>query len=290
MKKILIPVALTIALAAITIFYISKNRLSNNHTLALSGTIEAVEIDLAFKAPGKISYVRYDDGDRISKGDTVSELSHLESEAGLRQIDDQIAASRSQMHSLEIQKETLARNLGKVSSLVGSGGATLSEQEDLQDRLREADAALAAASSSIKALASQKQYLEVIYDNEFLISPIDGSVILRAMEPGEIVSSGKTVLTVADLKNLEIKVYLPEIRLGLVKEGQKVFIEVDSFPGRRFDGIISKISDKAEFTPKNVQTREERVKTVYAVKVRAGDYDGILKPGMPCDVFIDINR
>lgn len=290
MKKIIIPVALLIVIAAMVVFLISRDRLTKNNTLMLSGTIEAVEIDLAFKAPGKISYVRYDEGDEISRGDTVSELSHLESQAALNQIDDQIAASRAQMRSLEIQKETLERNLRKISSLVGSGGATVADQEDMQDKLREAEAAIAAAGNSIKALASQKEYLKIIYDNEYLISPSDGAVILRSIEPGEIVSSGKTILTIADLKKLEIKVYLPESNLGQVRDGQTVFIEVDSHPGRRFEGTVSRISDKAEFTPKNVQTREERVKTVYAVTVRAGDYDGILKPGMPCDVFIDLSR
>jgi HlyD family secretion protein len=87
---------------------------------------------------------------------------------------------------------------------------------------------------------------------------------------------------------LKIKVYISEKYLGLIKVGQGVGILIDSFPDKVFPGEITAISDKAEFTPKNIQTKEERVKTVYAVTVSSDDQGGILKPGMPCDVRIDL--
>lgn len=288
MRKIIIPVLLMAAVAVTAVVYFSLNDQGNTDTIRLSGTIEAVEIDLSFKAPGRVTYVRFDEGEMVAAEDTVAELSHRESEARIRQADDQIAASRAQRKSLEIEKESLERNLLKVSNLVKSGGATLGDQEDLEDKVRGLEAAIAAANNTVKSLESQKDYLGVIYDDEFLLSPTKGTIILRAVEPGEIVSSGKVVLTIADLARLEIKVFLPEAMLGRIRIGQSVQIVVDSHPDRLFEGSVSRISDKAEFTPKNVQTKDERVKTVYAVTVSAGDHDGVLKPGMPCDVIIDL--
>jgi HlyD family secretion protein len=290
LKKILIPLALAVVIAAAVIFYISRDRSSPDGYIVLSGTVEAVEINLGFRAAGRIEYVRYDEGESLSAGDTVSELSHRESDARIRQITDQIAAARAESESLEIEKESLERNLKKITNLLATGGATAGEREDLADRVRAMDAAIKASKSSIKSLMSQRELFRVQHDEEFLLSPIDGTVLLRGAEPGEVVSSGRTVLSVADLSRLEVKVYLPESRLGNVISGQTAFMEIDSHPGRRFEGIITNISDKAEFTPKNIQTKEERVKTVYAVTVSTENYGGILKPGMPCDVAIELTR
>ncbi len=290
MKKIIVPIVVILIITIVIIVYMINDRSADDGRLVLSGAIEAEEIELAFKAPGRVVYVSIDEGDDIAEGDTVAELSHEESAARIRQVESQINAAEANLEMLEIGRETIARNLAKITELVASGGATAGDQEDLSDRLREADAAILAAESSIGSLESQRDFLRIVHDEEFLISPSAGTVLLKSVEPGEVVSQGRTVLTIADLDNLEIKVYLPESKLGLVKNGQDVAIEIDSNPGESFKGIIRRISNKAEFTPKNVQTREERVKTVYAVVVGAQSQGGILKPGMPCDVIIDLVR
>jgi HlyD family secretion protein len=94
---------------------------------------------------------------------------------------------------------------------------------------------------------------------------------------------GSALLTLADLSTLEVKIYVPGPLVGKIKLGQRVEMLTDSFPNRPFIGAISKISDQAEFTPKNVQTRDERVRLVYAVTVRVPNPDGVLKIGMPVD-------
>lgn len=276
-----------IVAAVLILIYVNLDLGGNSGQITLSGTAEAVEIDLAFKSAGRLEYIRFDEGERLTAGDTVAELSHSESEARISQIDGQIGASKAQLRSLEIQSETVSRNLEKITNLVQSGGATMADQEDLEDKVLEIDAAIDAARKSIEAQKSQRHLLRIMHDDEYLIAPANGTVLTRAMEPGEITSPGKTVLTIADLSRMEIKVYLPEVRLGNVRNGQQVKIMVDSWPDSTFAGVVSKISDKAEFTPKNVQTKEERVKTVYAVTVSSDDHNGILKPGMPCDVIIE---
>jgi HlyD family secretion protein len=285
-KKIGIP-AIVVIIAAISLaIFLSRNRLAEKESIVLSGTIEAKEIDLAFKVGGRVDYIRFDESDAVSQGDTVSELTHREIKARIRQAHDQIDAARADLRSLEIEMETANRNLQKVVNLIPSGGATVGQKEDLEDRARGIEAAIEAGQSRLKSAVSEADYLQITFENEFLISPINGTVLLRTAEPHEIVGPGEVIMTLADLARLEIRIYLPEIYLGRIKSGREVRIKVDSYPDREFEGTISRISDKAEFTPKNIQTVDERVKTVYAVTVDTGDYDGILKPGMPCDVNI----
>ena len=288
MKKIGIPLGVVIIAAASVAFFLSRNRLAEKGNIVLSGTIEAVEVDLAFKTGGRVDYIRFEEGDVVSQGDTISELTHREIEARVRQAHDQIDAARANLKSLTIEKETAIRNLRKVANLISSGGATVGQKEDLEDKVRGIEATIEAAESVLQSAISQRDYLRIVYENEFLISPIDGTILLRSTEPHEVVGPGEVILTLANLTRLEIRVYLPEIYLGRIRNGQDVKIKVDSHPDREFEGRISRISNKAEFTPRNIQTIDERIKTVYAVTVSTGDNDGVLKPGMPCDVTINL--
>ena len=120
--------------------------------------------------------------------------------------------------------------------------------------------------------------------SEDITSPIDGVVLQRLVEPDEIVAPGTTVLVVAPLNALSLKIYVPEDRYGQIFLGQTYPVTVDSFPGETFYGKVSVISDKAEFTPRNVQTTDSRQTTVYAVKLDLEPTNGQLKPGMPADV------
>ncbi len=122
--------------------------------------------------------------------------------------------------------------------------------------------------------------------SEDITSPIDGVVLQRLVEPDENVAPGTTVLVVAPLNTLSLKIYVPEDRYGQISLGQTYPVTVDSFPGETFYGRVSLISDKAEFTPRNVQTTDSRQTTVYAVKLDLQPTDGQLKPGMPADVHL----
>ena len=106
----------------------------------------------------------------------------------------------------------------------------------------------------------------------------------RATRPGEVAAPGATLLTVADIGEVVLTVYVPETRIGQVQLEQRVEIGVDSFPNRTFAGTVSHISDRAEFTPRNVATTEERVNLVFAIEISIPNRDGALKPGMPADV------
>ncbi|MBA3947175.1 MAG: efflux RND transporter periplasmic adaptor subunit [Herpetosiphonaceae bacterium] len=127
-------------------------------------------------------------------------------------------------------------------------------------------------------------YSETTLANEKITSPIDGVVLERLVEPGEIAPPGSTVLVVAPVDQLTLKIYVPENQYGHIALGQTYPVTVDSFPGQTFDGRVSYIATQAEFTPRNVQTKDSRQLTVYAVKLALAPTDGKLKAGMPADV------
>lgn len=141
----------------------------------------------------------------------------------------------------------------------------------------QAEAGLAQARAALNVLDVQIAKLSVA-------APLDGIVLVRNLEVGETVAPGRTVMTVAELDEVELLVYVPEDRYGEIRQGEQVEIRVDSFPEETFEGTVTYISDKAEFTPRNVQTVEGRRATVYAVKLLVPNADLQLKPGMPADV------
>ena len=120
--------------------------------------------------------------------------------------------------------------------------------------------------------------------NEKVRSPIDGVILERLVEPDEFVTPNSTVLVVAALDALTLKIYVPEDRYGQIALGQTYAVTVDSFPDETFNGTVKFISDRAEFTPRNVQTTDSRKTTVYAVRLDLAAAGGKLKPGMPADV------
>ena len=121
-----------------------------------------------------------------------------------------------------------------------------------------------------------------------IAAPIDGTVVSVSTHEGEIAAKGATLVTIADLSTVHLTVYLPETQIGAIHLGQNVQVSVDSFTDRLFDGTVSHIASSAEFTPRNISTKEERVNLVFAIQVDLANADAVLKPGMPADaVFGD---
>ncbi len=145
----------------------------------------------------------------------------------------------------------------------------------LGERVREAEAGV--------------EEVRALLEDTLLRSPTDGTVVEKLVEEGEVVPAGKVLFTVVNLDRLYFKGYLPETKLGFVRLGQKAYVKVDSFPERKFPAEVSYVSDRAEFTPKEVQTKEARVKQVFEVRLRLlKNPEHVLKPGMPGDAFIEL--
>jgi HlyD family secretion protein len=142
-----------------------------------------------------------------------------------------------------------------------------------------AEAAVREAQANVKRLETQVAELQVF-------APLDATVLTKPTEVGEVVAAGKPLVLLGDLDHPWIKVYVPETVVGKIRLGTAARVLVDSFPGRPFQGTVSWVADQAEFTPKNVQTAEERVNLVYAVKITIQNAQRKLKAGMPADAEI----
>lgn len=161
------------------------------------------------------------------------------------------------------------------------------------DKLRLAQEKIDAAKAQLAATRAQTEAqltsIDLQLDKLVIKASSDGVVLNRSIEPGETVTPGSVVMTIAQLNSLTLTVYLPEDRYGQVQLGDEAQITVDSFPGEAFSGTVSQIADQAEFTPRNVQTEEGRRTTVFAVQLQVTDPENRLKPGMPADVLFELN-
>jgi len=155
-----------------------------------------------------------------------------------------------------------------------------------KDLVAQREAEVAVARAALAQAEAVLRYAQAVGANLTLTSPIGGVVLSRSVEPGEIVGAGVPILTVADLRTVWIRVYVPEARLGRLRVGQRGDVFVDAFPGRAFPGRVSEIASQAEFTPRNVATQQERAKLVFAVRLTLENPEGLLKPGMPADARI----
>src|SRR6266498_20050 len=175
----------------------------------------------------------------------------------------------------ETALDTLSRlQTGEYSPQVNIASLAL---DQAKAGLQQAQGAVNQAEANLALLDAQLKKLNVY-------APMDGVILTRNVEPGEFVQPGAAAITMANLNELTITVYVPEDRYGEISLGQKATVTVDSFPNTTFTAIISLISDQAEFTPRNVQTVQGRSATVYAVKLKVTDPEGKLKLGMPADV------
>jgi len=174
---------------------------------------------------------------------------------------------------------------------------------EAEARLRAAQASSAVAEAGKKSIVIEGQALDslIAHQRELeaqldaartqltyteIHAPLDGVVLTKNVESGEVVNPGTPVVSIANIDDLWMNIYIPETQTGFVKLGQAVRVHVDSFPGETFKGKISFVSSESEFTPKTIQTQEERIKLVYRVKVSLENTGQRLKPGMPADAEI----
>ena len=222
-------------------------------------------------------------------------------------LDQQVRAAEA---AVAIAEETLAgaeTHLDNLLSMRENPIALNTAANQAKAQYDEAMAAVAVAQASLDALlakptahevaVAQSQVaqaeaagdlLQVQLEKMTLYSPLSGLVSNRSIHVGETASPGATLMTVANLDEVKLTVYIPENRYGRIQLGQEVNVEVDSFPGQVYHGEVVYISSEAEFTPRNVQTKEERVNTVFAVKILIPNPDHELKPGMPADATIAV--
>ena len=146
---------------------------------------------------------------------------------------------------------------------------------------------LAGAKAQLDTARADLEAAQVQVDLLMVVTPVDGVVMTRNIEPGEIIPPGVAALSVGQLDNLTVTVFIPENKYGQINLGDLAQLTSDSFPGQTFQATVVRIADRAEYTPRNVQTQEERVTTVYAIELSVKNPGGQLKPGMPVDVSFE---
>lgn len=202
--------------------------------------------------------------------------------AVVRQAEAALAAAEANRRTVTVRELETEASRSQVEQSQAALRSVEAGAGLVTQRAREVEAARAAVAQARAAVSLAL----TIRGHTRLRSPMAGVVVSRSVEVGDLVAAGAPVLTVADLTRPYLRVYVAETDLGRVKLGQPVEVRVDAFPERVFRGAVAEISDRAEFTPGNVQTREERVKLVFAVKVELSNPDGVLKPGLPADAVL----
>lgn len=292
--------------------------------ISASGTIEAVEVTISSKVGGEITVFHVGEGSAVKKGDRLADVDHASLDIQLRQAEAGVALARAQLDLLRKgaraedirqaeESVKLAESALKVAeddaarmrALAGKGSVTPKQRDDAEARLTAARAQAAASGEGLKKIRrlarpeeikaaearlaqaeAAADLLKKTISDCRLKAPADGVVTNRAVEAGEFVVAGAAVLTVSTLSPVRLMIYVPEKDLGRISLGQAAEVRVDSFPGRAFPGKVTYISAEAEFTPKNVQTKEDRIKLVFGVKIELPNADGALKPGLPADALL----
>lgn len=296
--------------------------------LLTSGVIEAVEVKVGAKIGGQITELPVEEGDFVEKGQVVARIESTDLQIQLEGA--QAAVERSQALLEDLKRGLRPEEIEQFEKIVELKEANLERASIDYDRksrlaeqkavpIHEADIARTVMDAAQKDLETSQEQVRIaklgsredqitaarwalrqagtqvsqlqkkISDTE-VISPISGRVSVKNKEQGEIAAPGATIVTLVDLDRPWVRVFVPEDKLGRVRLGMKAEILSDSFPDKVYEGIIRHIATEAEFTPKNVQTQEERVKLVYAIKVYVENPNQELKPGQPVDARIRLDQ
>jgi HlyD family secretion protein len=270
--RVFIIIALAaIGLAALSLYFQQKDK-EHNKKIKVSGNIEATDVRLSFRVAGKIKELLTDEGRVIKIQDILARLDTDE----LTKVRDEAQAS---LKAAQYQYELDKLDYERAENLLKAGSIS-AQKRDLARTKADADKANA------EALKASLDLADTRLGFADLASPIDGFVLVKSAEAGEVVQVGSTVFTVADLKDIWLTAYINETDLGRVKLNQPAEIKTDTYPNKVYKGRISFISQEAEFTPKQIQTTEERVKLVYRIKIQVENTNLELKPGMPADGYI----
>jgi HlyD family secretion protein len=266
------------------------------------GTFEATEVTLSAEAGGRLLAVHADEGTRLTAGDVVAvvdtgplTLQRAELRARRATVESRGREADAQLGVIEAQRAVAQREYDRTARLVAANAATAQQADratrDLRTLEAQAEAVKATRATVGRDLAAVDAQLAQVDDRVHrarVVAPSSGTVLSRYVERGEVVAVGVPIAKIAALDSLTFRAYVSERQLSLVKLGAAVAVQVDAPDGsfRTLPGKVTWVSASAEFTPTPIQTREERVTQVYAVKVAVANADGALKIGMPGELVL----
>ena len=263
------------------------------------GNFEAIEVIVSSQANGQIIWLKAEEGMKINQGDTIGMIDTVDLSlkreqllkqeqvvmARLKNNDAQVLVLKQQQNNILIDKE-------RVNKMLRDGAATQKQMDDingsinlLEEQIHATEVQKESVGAELGTLATQVKQAEENISKCYIISPLSGTVLVKFAEAGEITALSKPICKMANLDELDLKVFITGDQLPYLKLGQTVEVLIDRNQAEltKLQGTVSWISSKAEFTPKTIQTKKERVNLVYAAKIRVKN-DGTLKIGMPGEI------
>jgi len=272
---------------------------SKKDTSDASGTFEATEVIVSAQATGTILAFQIDEGQDLKAGTNLGFIDTIQLELRKKQLQASIQAAQTRKPDVEVQLAALEQQIAtartekhRVENLVKANAANQKQLDDLNAQIEVLTKQLTATRSTLESSTSginkESSALKIQIDQindqlrrSYISSPIDGTVLVKYAETGELAIQGKSLFKVADMSQMILRVYVTADQLAKLEVGQTVDVnaELGSTDNKSYKGTVTWISAKSEFTPKTIQTRDERANLVYAVKVAVKN-DGILKIGM----------
>jgi len=267
----LVSVLLMVAAANTGYFMFEVTR--NHKVIKVSGNIEGNDVRISFRVGGQILNLLADEGSGLKMGQIVARLNTDELTKLQKEAEAQLKSAEFQY---QLSKDDYIRNEN-----IFKAGAISAQRRDQYKTTADTDWA------NVKRSQAQLELANTKLGWADLASPLNGYILVKSAEEGEVVQVGAPVFTAVDLNNIWVTAYINETDVGKVNLNQKATVKIDSFPNKSYRGWVSFISQQAEFTPKYIQTTTERVKLVYRIKVRVDNTNLELKPGMPADAYIN---
>ncbi|MCQ2182418.1 MAG: HlyD family efflux transporter periplasmic adaptor subunit [Bacteroidales bacterium] len=263
------------------------------------GQIDAVQVTLSAENSGKIISLKVEEGDKVAAGQVLGAIDSLQSFLQIDELRHRIESAEARMVDIKRQGEpnqaqlaSLKNDLNRYSSLLQSNAATQKQVDDIKDKITMLEAQIAAQNQSWERSNAGVRAEITTYETQMaqrqdqlskcrIVVPVSGTILAKYAEEGESVTTGKPLLKIADMDNVFVRAYLTTAQLANYKLGDTVTVIPDdgSDSPKQYEGRLVWISDQAEFTPKNIQTRDERADMTYAVKVTVPN-DGYLRLGM----------
>jgi HlyD family secretion protein len=266
--------------------------------------MEAKEISISSLGNGTILKIFFDEGDRVQEGDVVAILDTMDFvlqrkglDAQLSELEATINGVRLSVASADEQAKLARLTADRTEALLESGSATRQVCDEIQTRRQVAELSLKQIQNQLDQLNARRQQILSLIEqlnkslhDAVILAPSSGVVVQRVHEPGEVARYSDRILTLANTDTMWLKIYLKEEVLDQVSLGAQTRVRVDAIGNEFLPGIVRWISPDAEFTPKNVETRESRAGLVYAVKIDVPNPTGVLKIGMPAEAEILVSK
>jgi HlyD family secretion protein len=285
----------------------------NKREISASGTIETTEVTVSAKVGGQVVKLLVDESSNVAKGDTMLQIDRSDLDIQLKQALANAAAAESQykltvlgprkedMLQAEANFKNAQDDLKRAEELFQASTVTQKHLDDAKTRYTVAEQTYEKLKSGsrpeeIEAARARRDLANAQVDairkkisDSYVVAPMQGVVTEKAIEEGDVVVQNGSLFRISRLDEVHLMIYVSEEELAKIKLGQSADVFIDAYPNKPFRGKIIYISDVAEFTPKNVQTKEERTKLVFGVKIEVPNPDRVLKPGMPADATIAIS-